>query len=1316
MKTVSSLYRSVTTGVFAVAGVWLSMALAPALAASTDISQIPLATASDVVAKPNIVFILDNSGSMADANMPDEMNGTGRYGYWSAQCNGVAYDPTFTYAPPKNADGSSFAPASFGGAPNDGFVTGGSSSNLNNSYYYRYTGSQPKMSWKYTTGGVDTTTTFYSECRTSIVNDTGNGVFTKVTITTASTEAQNYANWYSYYRTRRLTARTSAGKAFQALGSGYRVGFTTISETGVTEGVNFLDVRDFEGTQKSDFFTKLYAATGNSYTPLRASLSKVGRYFAKAVSGQTYDPVQYSCQRNYALLSTDGYWNSDTETGDYKPRKLDGTTNVGQQDGAEVKPMWDGANSVVTSVTTNTVSGTRTRSRDETTQTIWTRKDYVVAKYDCSGSNRRVREQPQTATQINKIDRYLETQSATGTYTVTVTTTNGTAAAPVTSATTWGAATTTGTSVSTIQGAGPAPTNAAYSNSGTASNISGYGCKSAVLAEVDRAALATLNGGDPTPGLVGTPSAAFGAYTTPTAYTAGTATAGTPVITGPVITGGSSNSLADVAEYFYATDLRDASLSNCTGALGAGQGSVCANNVATSGRDTATHQHMTTFTIGLGVNGTLTYDRSYLSQASGDYVNLVQGTKTWPIAAEDSATAIDDLWHAAVNGRGQYFATSNADTLSEAISAALSNVTAVTGSSSAAATSSQLPVAGDSNRVFVAKYTTVDWTGDVEARTLDGSTGQIGTTPEWSAKTQLDALAPGTRKIYYRQPSTGSRRDFTYANLSVDGLGGNFSGFCSKSPVPLQCATLKTDATDNEVALANDGVNLVDFLRGVRTYEQTNANDALYRTRANLLGDIINAAPAYLAKPPFAYVDAGYVDFVADHATRSAVVYVAANDGMLHALSASSGAELWAYVPSLVMNKMFRLADMNYRNDHQYFVDGSPIIGDIKVGTTWKTILVGGLNLGGKGYYALDITDPANPIPLWEFTDPDLGYTFGNPVITKRADGTWVVVFASGYNNTTGDGNGHLYVLNANTGVPSLPKIGTFTVGTTPAGTSATPSGLAKINAWVDDPSDNTAKRFYGGDLLGNLWRFDVDNLVAPNQAAMLLASFKVTATTPQPITIRPEPVEVSYSGTKYPVVLIGTGRYLGTNDIEDTTLQSVYAVKDTLTATGWGDVRAGSSFDLRTITTSGSARTVAGAEVNWGTKAGWRMDFPANSRERVVTNMAVIGSKVGIASAIPGTSVCTPSGGSSWLYQFDFANGGAVAQGFADRLIMGLSSFLTGTGGDGSGSGGSGQSGATGSKFLGTGSDGSLEVIDAGSGGGSTGAVRRTTWRELVN
>ncbi|MCC2675758.1 MAG: pilus assembly protein PilY, partial [Ramlibacter sp.] len=804
---------------------------------------------------------------------------------------------------------------------------------------------------------------------------------------------------------------------------------------------------------------------------------------------------------------------------------------------------------------------------------------------------------------------------------------------------------------------------------------------------------------------------------TPNGSPIGTVAAGSPttvegphtITTGTTTNGGNSNTLADVAMYYYKTDLRDAGLSNCMGALGT---SVCANNVsgtvddaAHSYGDTANWQHMTTFTLGLGANGYLKYDPNYLTQLSGDFFDITNSSKDWsaPTASTSGGGPenIDDLWHAAVNGRGQYFNAGDPTSLANGLNSALDKIKAVTGAASAASTSSLQPVQGD-NDIYVAQFTTQKWVGDVLSFRIDPTNGSISTTPTWSARTRLDAQSAASRTIYYRNPAGGADlRTFTTDNLATDSYLGLFQNFCSKAgaggaSAPSQCVDLNVD----DKAAANSATNLVNYLRGDQTLNY-------YRDRDNLLGDIINASPLFVGKPGFKYTENNYQTFVSTKAGRTAVVLAAANDGMLHAFDRVTGDELWAYIPSFVMPNLYKLADRAYANNHSYFVDGSPQMGDIFVDGAWKTIVVGGLNAGGRGYYALDVTDPAAPKQLWEFKHDDLGLTFGNPIITKRKDGTWVVVFASGYNNVSpGDGNGHLFVLDANTGANAvtgapLLQVKTFTGGTTGAGDTTTPSGLAKINGWVDSELANVVKRFYGGDLLGNLWRFDIDGEVQPHNAALRLAQLTSTDGTPQPITSKPSLAEVSHNGTKYPVVFVATGKYLGTTDLSDNRVQSVYAIKDPLTDTGYGPVRENANFVAQTITPSGTARSSTGNAVDWLTKAGWRADLPAG--ERVSVNPQLALETLFVGSNLPSTDSCTV-GGQSFLYEFNIGTGGSTSTYVGSVMIQGLTLVQLTTGA------------ASGSVVsIITRSDGTLQSL-VGSPGSTTNTLRRTSWRELVD
>ncbi len=130
---------------------------------------------------------------------------------------------------------------------------------------------------------------------------------------------------------------------------------------------------------------------------------------------------------------------------------------------------------------------------------------------------------------------------------------------------------------------------------------------------------------------------------------------------------GSTDSLADVAMYYYKTDLRTPALNNCSSTVNGNAIDVCNNNVSVTAGDSANYQHLVTFTLGLGVSGTLRYQPDYLSAVAGDYHDIVQGTKDWPIPVENTETAVDDLWHAAVDGHGQYFSAGDPAALAKSL-------------------------------------------------------------------------------------------------------------------------------------------------------------------------------------------------------------------------------------------------------------------------------------------------------------------------------------------------------------------------------------------------------------------------------------------------------------------------------------------------------------------------------------------------------------------------------------------------------------------------------------------------------------------------
>jgi type IV pilus assembly protein PilY1 len=679
--------------------------------------------------------------------------------------------------------------------------------------------------------------------------------------------------------------------------------------------------------------------------------------------------------------------------------------------------------------------------------------------------------------------------------------------------------------------------------------------------------------------------------------------------------------LADTALYFYKTDLRDASLNNCTsGATGA---DVCKNNVPTSTRDPNPNQHLSLFTLGL-VDGLLKYQTDYDTSLTGDFARIKSGntgcfwaggTCNWPLPVADGQSALDDLWHAAVNGRGKYFFARDPNSLSDGLGSALSNVISQTAAAAAAATSTPNVTPTD-NFVFSTTYRTAKWDGEVIARRIDVLTGAVLPGIVWQAQGQLDALSPASRTIKYRS-SGGGLVDFNFGGLNAT-LQGYFQGQGNKLS---QWTTL----TAPQRTTVDNGTELVNFLRGDKTFETD-----LFRVRDHILGDTVNATPAYVATPQFNFGDAvtpAYSTFKST--SRTPALYVGANDGMLHALHGSTGQEMWAYVPTMVMPKMYILADTNYGVKHTYFVDGSPTVMDAHNGSAWRTILVAGLNGGGRGYYALDITDPNNPTSLWEWcsdstlcanNDSDIGFTYGNPIITKRkSDGTWVAIFTSGYNNTLpGDGVGHLYVVNLFTGA-LLNKINTG------AGDTTTPSGLAKITAMANNfDVDNTALFVYGGDMLGNVWKVD---MASASPTAVKIAHTGAN----QPITTKPEVTKIGNDIVLY----VATGAYLGVTDLATTAPQTVYAFKDTNADI---DLRGSSGIVSNTASVSGTTVTIGKTTtVDWTNQLGWRVDLP-QSGERVNIDPILAQGNLLVASNIPDTDACN-AGGESFFYAFQYDN-----------------------------------------------------------------------------
>jgi type IV pilus assembly protein PilY1 len=359
------------------------------------------------------------------------------------------------------------------------------------------------------------------------------------------------------------------------------------------------------------------------------------------------------------------------------------------------------------------------------------------------------------------------------------------------------------------------------------------------------------------------------------------------------------------------------------------------------------------------------------------------------------------------------------------------------------------------------------------------------------------------------------------------------------------------------------------------------------------------------------------------------------------------------------MKKLYVQASTTYGTNHQFTTDGSPEVADVKYGGVWHTVLVAGLNAGGRGYYALDVTNPADPKQLWELCadpavcsgdnyDADIGLSFGNPQFGTWKDGGgtehWVVFLTAGYNNVpgtdgigSGTGKGYLYVVDVATG-KVLDKTSTG------AGDTATPSGFAKITAVTLNPAtDPKVTYVYGGDNQGKMWRFDFTAPGSPKVLQMGDAGVK------QPVTSRPEVTMCRVGGTTgaATVVIYGTGRLLDIGDIGSTDVQSVYVLKDSGSAIGASQWRNDTSMSHQRLSKtdkgSGFVYNMSGPAVDLSTQAGWYFDLDQNSGERVNLDPKVASGTINIVSNIPTSSSDCSVGGSSNLYQLDVCTGAEV-------------------------------------------------------------------------
>ena len=528
--------------------------------------------------------------------------------------------------------------------------------------------------------------------------------------------------------------------------------------------------------------------------------------------------------------------------------------------------------------------------------------------------------------------------------------------------------------------------------------------------------------------------------------------------------------------------------------------------------------------------------------------------------------------------------------------------------------------------IYQGTYNSANWWGDVSALPINPTTGAVGTTTDeygWSASSSVPVW--NQRNI-----------------LSYNGTTGIL--FDALSLTAAQEALLDPDGVGPLTA-----GDIVDFIRGDTSKSVDGSPGGTFRNRNDPLGDVVHSAPIYF----------------------KGMVYVGANDGMLHGLDASTGAELFAYVPNLVYDHLSELADQSY--SHKFYVDGTATAAKV---SSSRDVLVCGLGKGGKGYFALDVTNPtamdATDV-LWEYSasaanDPDLGYTFGRAFIVNTEAYGSVVIFSNGYDSA--NGSAVLYVLDPVTGA----VIKKFVTGVTGCNGLATPAA-------VDVELDGNVDYVFAGDLKGNMWKFDLRGTSTSDWnfgyedsgAPKPLVSVTNLNGDFQPITTPPEVMLdcASDGDVRGLMVIFGTGQYLNVDDLSNESVQSFYGIWDRgpliEDTDGLTEARASylGTFDPATDALSNMPSGITlleqvfdvltiGAEFGalsdrpayWydeaahsGTHVGWYWDMPVTG-ERMINNPLLRGGHVILISTDPSSSPCE-SGGTSFINIVNACTGG---------------------------------------------------------------------------
>ncbi|MDD5388422.1 MAG: PilC/PilY family type IV pilus protein [Gallionellaceae bacterium] len=628
-------------------------------------------------------------------------------------------------------------------------------------------------------------------------------------------------------------------------------------------------------------------------------------------------------------------------------------------------------------------------------------------------------------------------------------------------------------------------------------------------------------------------------------------------------------------------------------------------------RDEATWQHVVRYIVGPTAKGRI-FNETITNYDQAINILKTRAAGNWPLFNNTQDTAvtdnIDDLWHMALNSRGFFYPSESVDIAVDNLLKAFTDILVRNVSGSSVATNTTSLQTGA--QIYQATVES-DWKGHLRAYSLVKTRKEVNGTqqdvvsvtygsPNWDLAEKISAVSPSDRKIFtYNRDSSGGAL-FNWASMDASSK----TAFTAAYPLTGQAEALvdylrgsgRCEDGASTVCTA-DSTNYAFRRRNLNRSETRPYSTAIPDGR-NVLGDITNSNPWYVSRPLAGISDVDYPGYNSHRITykdRPSVLYVGSNNGMLHAVrtddnydadgrvvgTSVKGTELFAYIPSFVINRLPALGSQAYI--HQFYVDGSPFSAEADMGSgVWKTVLAGGANKGGKGYYLLDITTPATfsaSSVLWEFTndtDNDLNYTYNFPIsypvghtrvgqarqIVKLNDGKWALIVGNGYPEDAGKRACLfiIYLSGPGGGWSNGVNYRKLCVGNSDysAAVGSVPGGGLDTNGLstptpVDLNGDGMVDVVYAGDLNGNMWKFDLSSshpevVETPWAVAYGGKPFFVAINgngKRQAIISPPEVTLLSTGGKSGQMVLFGTGKFLEDTDRVNADVQSFYGVWD---------------------------------------------------------------------------------------------------------------------------------------------------------------------------